>query len=82
MATLTINKNKTVTKVLVGLRLRYLRKKQGLSQAELAHECKMDKSYLASIEQGRRNVGIVNIAKICHALKITISEFAKFDEMA
>ncbi len=69
-------------KVLLGLRLRYLRKKQGLSQAELARECKMDKSYIAAIEQGRRNVGIVNIAKICSALKITISEFVKFDEMA
>ncbi len=66
-------------RVKVGERLRFLRKKQDLSQAQLAVKCELDKSYLASIEQGRRNVSIVNIEKISQALGITISDFCKWE---
>ncbi len=59
----------------LGQRLRELRKKKGMSQEAFAFECDLDKSYIASIEQGRRNVSVVNIEKIARALDLSISQF-------
>lgn len=59
----------------VGNRLRELRRAKGLSQEKFSFECELDRTYIASIEQGKRNVSIVNIEKISAALGISISEF-------
>ncbi len=48
----------------IGKRLRELRTVKGLSQEKFSFECELDRTYIASIEQGRRNVSIVNIEKI------------------
>ncbi|MDR1544429.1 MAG: helix-turn-helix domain-containing protein, partial [Prevotellaceae bacterium] len=45
----------------IGKRLRELRTIKGLSQEKFSFECELDRTYIASIEQGRRNVSIVNI---------------------
>lgn len=62
----------------MGQRLRELRKKKGMTQEEFAFECDLDKSYIASIEQGHRNVSIVNIEKIASALSMSVSEFTNW----
>jgi transcriptional regulator with XRE-family HTH domain len=62
-------------KIKTGLRLKELRKQIGLSQEKFAFDCNLDRTYIASIEQGKRNVSIINIEKISKALNITISEF-------
>jgi transcriptional regulator with XRE-family HTH domain len=59
----------------IGKRLRELRTAQGLSQEKFAFECELDRTYIASIEQGRRNVSIVNIEKIAKALNLSVFEF-------
>jgi transcriptional regulator with XRE-family HTH domain len=59
----------------IGKRLRELRVAQGLSQEKFSFECNLDRTYIASIEQGRRNVSIANIEKISNACKISVSEF-------
>jgi transcriptional regulator with XRE-family HTH domain len=59
----------------IGKRLREFRNEKGLSQEKFAFECELDRTYIASIEQGRRNVSIVNIEKIAKAFGITVSEF-------
>lgn len=61
----------------VGIRLRDLRKQKGLSQEKFAFECELDRTYIASIEQGKRNVSIANIEKIAKALDLSIYEFFK-----
>jgi transcriptional regulator with XRE-family HTH domain len=61
----------------VGLRLRELRTSKNLSQEKFAFECDLDRTYIASIEQGRRNVSIVNIEKIATALNLSVCEFFK-----
>lgn len=63
----------------IGIRLRELRKQKGLSQEKFAFECELDRTYIASIEQGKRNVSIVNIQKIAKALDISVYEFFKSD---
>lgn len=57
-----------------GLRVHYLRKKMGMSQEKFALSINMDRTYLASVEAGRRNISINNIKKIAEGLNITISE--------
>jgi transcriptional regulator with XRE-family HTH domain len=35
----------------------------------------LDRSYIASVENGQRNISIVNIEKIATALGVTLKEF-------
>lgn len=48
-----------------------------MSQKDLAYSADLDRSYIASIENGQRNVSIVNIEKIAFALNVTVEEFFK-----
>lgn len=57
-----------------GLRVQQLRKATGMSQEKFALSIDMDRTYLASVEAGKRNISINNIKKIADGLSITISE--------
>ena len=59
----------------IGIRLKELRKQTGLSQERFAFECELDRTYIASIEQGKRKVSIANIEKISKALNISVADF-------
>ncbi len=59
----------------IGQRIKELREKKEMSQKDLAYAADLDRSYIASIENGQRNVSIVNIEKIASALNVTIKEF-------
>ena len=57
----------------VGVKIRKLRQEQGLSQEAFADLCELDRTYISSIEKGKRNVSIVNLEKIAISLKINLS---------
>ena len=57
-----------------GLRVQQLRKATGMSQEKFALSIDMDRTYLASVEAGKRNISINNIKKIADRLSIIISE--------
>lgn len=59
----------------IGLRIRELRNQTGLSQEKFALKIEMDRTYLASVESGRRNISIVNLEKIINGPNITFAEF-------
>jgi len=59
----------------IGLRIRELRKAKGLSQEQLALKAEIDRTYMASVENGKRNVAIVNIEKIINALDTSFKDF-------
>ncbi len=65
-------------KVLVGKRVKELRNKLGISQEELADIAELDRTYITSVECGKRNISIINIEKLAKALKVTIKEFFNF----
>lgn len=65
-------------KLLVGKRVKELRNKLGVSQEELADLAGLDRTYITSVESGRRNISIVNIEKLANALKVTVKEFFEF----
>ena len=56
-------------------RIKELRETAAMSQKDLSYAADLDRSYIASIENGQRNVSIVNIEKIATALNVTIKEF-------
>ena len=72
--------NLSLVKVLVSLgkKVRSLRRSQELSQEELAENADLDRTYISGIERGKRNVSIINLAKIATALGVTVSELVRF----
>lgn len=58
-----------------GKRVRDLRSKKGISQEALAHNADLDRTYMTSVENGKRNISIQNIEKIIKALGISVAEF-------
>lgn len=48
----------------LGLRIQQLRKSVGISQEKFAILINMDRTYLASVESGKRNISIQNIKKL------------------
>ncbi len=65
-------------KILVGQRVKELRNKLGISQEELADIAGLDRTYITSVECGKRNISIMNIEKLSIALKVSLKEFFNF----
>jgi transcriptional regulator with XRE-family HTH domain len=66
----------------IGQRIKELREITSMSQKDLAYSADLDRSYIASVENGDRNISIVNIEKIAIALNVNLKEFfdnEKFD---
>lgn len=59
----------------LGARVKELREKLDISQKELAFRADLDRSYIAGIENGARNVSIANIEKLAHALECSLIDF-------
>ncbi len=57
-----------------GNTIRNLRTKEGLSQEKFALRIGMDRTYYASVENGNRNISLINIKKISDGFGISISE--------
>ena len=65
-------------KILVGKRVKELRNRLGISQEELADIAELDRTYITSVECGKRNISIVNIEKLSKALQVSLTEFFNF----
>jgi len=65
-------------KLLVGKRVRELRNSIGINQEELADLAGLDRTYITSVECGKRNISIVNIEKLANALQVSLKEFFSF----
>ena len=62
-------------KVKIGQRIKELRETAAMSQKDLSYSADLDRSYIASVENGQRNISIVNIEKIATALGASLIEF-------
>ena len=58
-----------------GLRIKELRGERGLSQERFANAIGIARTYLAEVENGKRNVSLVNLEKIIKGLGVTFEEF-------
>lgn len=55
-----------------GEAVRLNRRRRGLSQQELAASAGLQRTYLADIERGARNVSFTNITRIAEALRLPL----------
>lgn len=67
-------------KTKIGIRIKELRENQNMSQKDLSYSSDLDRSYIASVENGKRNISIVNIEKIAKALEVSLKDFFNNDK--
>ena len=60
-----------------GTRIKNLRESHSISQEKFALSINMDRTYYASVESGKRNISINNIAKIAAGFGISLEELFK-----
>ncbi len=61
--------------LIVGKRIKELRKIAGLSQEKLARKIAVDRTFISKIESGKINLTIHSLSSICKGLNVTLSEF-------
>ena len=59
----------------IGDRIRELRGGKKISQEKLAELADLDRTYISSVEKGKRNISIENIGKIAKALGCSLQDF-------
>lgn len=60
-----------------GERIKNLRKERNISQEKFALQINMDRTYYASVENGKRNVSIENIERIAKGFDVSLEELFK-----
>ena len=63
---------------IVWKRIKQLRNKLNISQEELAFRSNVHRTYIASLEVGKRNISIALLERIVNALEISFSEFFEY----
>lgn len=58
----------------LGLKIRRLRKDKGLSQEAFASLAEIDRTYIADIEAGKRNISLHVIERLTVALGLSLAE--------
>lgn len=61
-----------------GLHLASIRQSKGLSQEQLAETSGLHRTYISSLERGKRNPTIVTLSALSDALNISLSELIDF----
>ena len=64
-------------KIIIGSRIREFRQSSDLSQEKLALKAGIDRTYIAGVENGKRNISVVNLDKIIKALDTNYETFFK-----
>lgn len=70
-------KHKSEVLIILGEKVRELRKEMSLSQEELAFRADVHRTYIGMIERAEKNVTILNLDKIAKALDVPIELLVK-----
>lgn len=71
------NFNEEKIKKKFGATVRKFRTIKGFSQEVLAERTGLHRTYISDVEQGERNLSLINIYKFCNALDVSLSNFFK-----
>ena len=69
-----MDKTKSIFLKSLGMRIAFLREKNGFSQSELALECEKDRQSIHRLEKGGVNPSIFYLLQIAKALNVSLSE--------
>ena len=58
-----------------GSRIQELRKKNNLTQSELAEKIGLSTNFIGMVERGERNTSVDNILKLAKAFNISLAQF-------
>ena len=58
-----------------GAIVRHFRQKHGISQQALADRADMQRTYLADVERGARNMSLKNVVRLVDALDVSLKTF-------
>ncbi|MGN6196946.1 MAG: helix-turn-helix domain-containing protein [Ginsengibacter sp.] len=61
----------------IGLQIKKFRQNIKLTQEKLAFKAEVDKTYINEVENGKRNISVVNLEKIIRALEVSFENFFK-----
>ena len=61
----------------LGENLRRIRESKQMTQEALAYEAGFSRSYYTEVENGKRNISIINIKKLADVLGISLTEIFK-----
>ena len=64
-------------RLIVGKNIRACRTDAGLTLEQLAEMADMSWPYLSEIERGRENISLDKLAKLAHALNVTLSKLVE-----
>jgi transcriptional regulator with XRE-family HTH domain len=64
----------------LGSAIRQVREDRGLSQERLAELADLHRTYVSSVELGRRNISFENIYRIANALGVSMTELVQLCE--
>jgi transcriptional regulator with XRE-family HTH domain len=59
--------------VRLGNRIQKLRKRRGWTQVVMAEKIGLDRSFIADVERGKRNISILNLEIIAKGFKLSLS---------
>lgn len=63
-------------KLKIAQRIKELREQRGLTQEALAYKSDVDRTYMNHVENGKRNISIINLEKIIvNGLEVSLLEF-------
>lgn len=57
----------------LGSRIRQLRLRRGWTQVVMAEKVGLDRSFIADVERGKRNISILNLDLIAKGFKLSLS---------
>ncbi len=58
----------------LGGRIRKLRRKCGWTQVVMAEKVGLDRSFIADVERGKRNISILNLDLIAKGFRVSLSQ--------
>ena len=59
---------------ILGNKLRSRREELGFSQEALADLCGFDRTYISLLERGKRNISLINLARIAQGLRTSVAQ--------
>jgi transcriptional regulator with XRE-family HTH domain len=68
---------KQAIQIIIGQRVKFLRKSKGITQRQLALSANKDPQSLERVENGKTSATVFYLYEICSAMEISLEEFFK-----